>query len=351
MNNSQHKPRLENVEAIIEKANQICKRKGEDVKSVLTNLTYMLKNENGQISKTLELAARISAAAPDLATEWVDSTISLFIEAIKNDKWFEKPPKAPLFLFATNIAAGTMKETQLRIISDYVLTNFIPKSSDELDVQLRIVSIFVNQHNAGKLYYPAGPIFLLTKMIAYKDTFKFSLSQKHMTYAVKSFELLSSFNAVKNIYPELVDKFPKIPQLRPVHDAAEIILKNRVIEHKSQRVFPRMIQMVDPMLERKPKDKSEVDKLRRVLKRQAKEAKKDQALLQQSLFQQQFEERIKKRQDTEKIRKEAITRQIAERTYDLNMAAAPANEGNEEEEEEEENLIEMVNDDNDEKSD
>jgi hypothetical protein len=297
------------------------------IASLSAALTALCDNfgKGEKASKVLSLAGKLARYDVDLAIAWVDGIIvSLLAGTESGDAWFAKP-KACQFLFAMNIACGTFRETRLRLIADYALSKFLPKSEDQLRDHLRITALFIEQFNENGDVFPSGPVYILRKVLADRSSFGFFVSQKVTAAATKLFEEMSTLPTIYSVYPELSQGIPSNPQFKRIHELAEKAKQQRIESFRTKRVFPPMIQMIPPQLDIVPKYKSEEDRLRKVLKNETRKVKRAEREAAKEKLRVKMEEKEKRKEERENVRKKVMSMMESERNYDLNMAAADGN--------------------------
>ena len=259
------------------------------------------------------------------------------VEATQSSSiWFSKP-RSTCFLMATNIMADSVFENRLRLLSDYILSKFVPQNEKQLLDHLRIINIFVEQHPGNHAYFPSGPVTLLSLVLS--NNLPFKPSQKLSSASLRMFSALHSFPSFESIFPELSTLLPD--SLKKLHEFATISMQKRSSEYSTRIIWPPMIQQVDPVLT--PRELSEEQKLR---KQRRKEQSKTKRLMQKEneLFRiRKFEEFKQKKLSREKYSSEMRAMMERERTYDLNMAAANKEDFIDEDKSEEEDIENLEN--------
>ena len=246
------KPKVETTEDLLAKIGNLCNAKISSVDEALSKLSYHVSETNVFPSKALSFASKLSSKESDLASAWAEGVIQhLLVSAENEESWFSKP-KSGMFLFGMNISAGTNKESQLRIIGDYVLTKFKPRNEKELVEHLRIASVFVQNLDNS---FPYGSVFLTKKVVFDKDSFGFRIQQSIISSAVNLLEILIKSDPVRIIAPELLMGCNDGSQVHKIIETADFAKQSRIDEFLNQRVYPVMIQMIQPHIPKVHKNK------------------------------------------------------------------------------------------------
>jgi hypothetical protein len=191
----------------------------------------------------------------------------------------------------------------------------------------------VEQFNNDKETFPNGPIVFLRKVIFDREAFNFSIPQAQFAIAVKLFETINGFPSVFRISPELLVDIPARPQFRALTARAASAAVRRIEEFTQRRVFPPMIQMIFPQLEPPQKAKTEEERLRKLLKTEARKTKRNEREHAKERVAKMVEAKQKKKTAAEATRRKVIAELEGQRTFDLNIAAVGPNgeKGKEEE--------------------
>jgi hypothetical protein len=154
--------RFQSLDHLLRDAARITSKKR--IGSLSEALTALCDSFPGQIaSKHLTLAGKLARSDPDLSFAWVDGIITHLLTSTDSAAtWFARP-KSIQFLFTTNIARSSFRETQLRMIADYALSKFLP----EQKISYRIISesplFSSNSVIAITIYSPADRSFYCAK--------------------------------------------------------------------------------------------------------------------------------------------------------------------------------------------
>ena len=324
-----NKPKVESFLSVLNRAGAFLGARVHSVDACLDAAVAGLASGKGA-SKCVELAAKVASLAPDEVEQWVCRVINDLAAACEApEKWFESG-RAALFLFAANLASGTVNEAKLRMISDFALSKFVPGSEEQLADHLRIAALFLQKLNCDRSVFPSGPVSLLRRVLVDRQSLGFFVPQKLTAAAVKLFNEAAKFPTVKEILPELCSEFPNQPLFRGIRASAEEAGLQRIEAYLNRRVFPPMIHMIQPQLEFVPKFRTEEDMLRDKLKRARREAKRTERQVAKVKMQEMREAHRKRKEERDKTWKENIAMLEAGRTDDLNMAAAPAQDDEEE---------------------
>ena len=346
-------PQQNDIASLLKKINQLCHSNVTNFSAALSTLSKSLNDATVPSSKAIYLASKLALNDQDLSYAWVDGIIKHFTTFSQNaNDWFSEP-QSNYFLFSFNISIGTHRETQLRIISDYVLSKFIPQTRNQLIDHLKIASVIVQHQNLHPNIYPSGPIFLIQLILAKPNEFHFSIAKTLTESAIRLlYNLVSSGGSVMRILPELLQSInqpsrlveiassslstaskltqPSIDMLRKLNEQSKAIEIDRIKEYTSRRVYPPMIQMIQPMLANKTIN--EEKKLKKQLRQEKRKTKRAIEQAKSAIQKDQLERKLKRREEKDKENSKNIAMLESERTYDLNMAAQPAKEDEEEEE-------------------
>ncbi|KAH0805106.1 uncharacterized protein GO595_002051 [Histomonas meleagridis] len=329
------RPKVETSDTIFSKVSVLCHKKITSVSEALTALSREMTKANVFPSKTINLAAKIAYKETEESLAWVEGIVTLLLNSASNQEdWFSKP-RAALFLFGLNIGNGTNKEIQIRIIGDYVLTNFIPQNESQLIDHLKIANVFTQQVNFNKDFFPYGSLFIFKKVIFEKESFPFQIPQKYISSSVKLLETLITFPTVRIVSPEIVHGNVGHPQIQNLIYNAKIYEQRRIEEYRTQRIYPPMIQMIEPQISKIFKKKSEDDRLKQELKKERSKTKKELRRTREFAREEKEKEKVQKKRQKEKERRKVWAMLEAGRTDDLNMAAMPAHEDEEDQNENE----------------
>ena len=335
------RPPVNDVNVLFKKIQQICHTKIHNISGALDVLSRSLEKPEIPSSKCIYLASKISSYDNEQSLVWVDEVIKHFLAAADSDSEWFKEKQSGLFLFAYNISVRTHRESQLRIISDYVLAKRKPKNVAQLAEHLKIASVLVQQHKSRTDVFPSGPVYLIHSILVTPQIYPFEIPKSLTDTAIRLLEALRYNESVSLIFPEICSEIEKLPETQKLHDIAAVLTNKRVDDYKSQRIYPPMIQMIHPLLT--AKTLTEEQKLKKQLKKEKHKTKREieqaRKILQRDMLQRKAERKEKK--DAE--RRKVIAMLESERTYDLNMAAAPPAEDEEEEEQNDEDLNEASN--------
>lgn len=325
------KPKVETTGDLLARTGRLCGGSVRTVEEALSALAGHVDAASVFPVKAISLAAKLARGEADAANAWAGGAVQRLLAAAESaEDWFAKP-RAGEFLFAMNIAAGTVAEGQLRIIGDYALAKYAPRSETELIDQLRIASVFAQ--NAGDSY-PHGAVFVAKRGVFEKDSFAFRVQQSTVSSAAGIFEMLMKERSVRNVSPELLLGCSGGAQAQRIIQDANTAKQSRIEEYMNRRVYPPMIQMIQPQISKVYKKKTEEERLKEELKRERAKTKKELRQTREFARQEKEKERIQKKIDKDKQRRQVMAMLEAGRTDDLNMAAAPAHEEEEEVEEE-----------------
>lgn len=345
-------PQPNDTAFLLKKINQLCHSNVTNFSGALDTLSKSLNNPTIPSSKAIYLASKLASSDQDLSFTWVDGVINHFTTFSSNENdWFSEP-QSNYFLFAFNISIGTHRETQLRIMADYVLSKFIPQTRIQLIDHLKIASVIVQHHKSHHDIYPSGPIYLIQLILSRPEEFHFTIAKTFIESAVRLLDtLVSSGGPILEMLPELLQSINQpsklieiatsslssvsqltpstIETLRKLNEQAKAVSSSRIDEFLSRRIFPPMIQMIQPMLTNKPID--EEKKLKKIMKKERRKTKRAIEESRKAVLKDKIEKKIKHKEEKDNEYKKNIAMLERERTYDLNMAAQPANDGEEEE--------------------
>lgn len=344
-------PKDNSVSSLFGKIGNLTKKKITDAKSALDALAIVCQQNDQRRSKACSFASQIAFMLQEDSLLWVDSVITYFAECATNGKWFSSP-KSSLFLFALNISSGTPKEVRLRILADYVLSHEFPRNEEQLFEQFRIMSLILHLNSADREYYPSGAVCLLTKVLSEKDPLEFKLSPKSRSVAIKYFTDLQQYKSVREIYPELVVYLIKGKDMEPIYTAASKIRDDRIAAYLRRRVYPPMIQMLEPMLTSKPKERTDEQKQKKALRKIKSALIRQNKKESEDRLKTQLEKRRLDKEKKEKTNRLALAQLNEQNTYTLDIAAvepktleeeeAEKRRKEEEEVEEEENVEQIM---------
>jgi hypothetical protein len=317
------RPKFDSPDSLLPKASRMTDKPARSVSEALSALASAISAATAPFPAAAALAARLSQCDPDLALAWADGAVAQFLAAAADASGWFASPQSGLFLFAAQIGAGTNRESQLRVIGDYALAKFQPQSPQALADHLRIASVLVEQCGAREAAFPSGAVALLTAVL--RGEFAFAPASAFET-AFRLFEKTRRFPIIFRIWPELCARLPDGEKFTPLRELAAAAALQRIEEHRGRRVFPPMIQMIRPQLERAPKAKTEDERLRRALKNAQRKARQMEQKVAKDNREAKMEEIAKKRALRVQTRKQMIAMMEAERSYDLNLAAAAPRE-------------------------
>lgn len=341
-------PKDNSLSSLFGKIGNLTKKKITNAKTALDALAIVCQQNDQRRSKACSFASQIAYQLEEESLIWVDSVINYLAEATLEGKWFASP-RSSLFLFAINISSGTPKEVRLRILADYVLSHEIPRNEEQLFEMFRIMSLIIHLNTGDREYYPSGAVTLLSRVLSEKNPLEFKLSPKSRSIAIKYFTDLQQYKSVREIYPELAIYLIKGKDMEQIHSTAAQIRNDRIAAYLSRRVYPPMIQMLEPMLQAKPKERTEEQKqkkaLRKIKSALIRQNKKESEERQKS----QLEKKRIEKEKKEKANREALAQLNEQHTYTLDIAAvepktleeeeeAERRRREEEEDEEEENV-------------
>ena len=326
--------------SLIRKISQFTKSKNNNIFSSFDSLSLIILKNETKRSKALELASKLSFIEPESSLEWVDKKIEQIINKIETNEFFETDFSSE-FLLTFTISLGTLKENPIRIIGDFILSTIEPINDKQFLILLRICSLFINNNiENNKNIYPTGSITFLIKSLTNKFKNLFNPLNEYKEICLKYLKEFSNFQNLNEILPEI--NFTYLNNNEYLNDLINLIQKNRISKYLNKRIFPSIIQILEPQLNYLPKEKTEEDKLRKRLKKEKSKAKRELLLEAEARRLQKVEEIKQKREKRVKGYKEAISQLEQQRTYTLDIAAAPAKNEEEEEEEENNNNIEEI---------
>lgn len=350
-----HAPQPNDVASLFKKINQLCHSNVTSFSGALDILSKSLNNPSINPSKAIYLASKLALSDQDLAFTWVDGVINRFTTLSQNaSEWFSET-QSNYFLFSFNISIGTHRETQLRIIADYVLSKHIPQTRVQLIDHLKIASVIIQHLDSHPNIFPSGPVYLIQLILSRPNEFHFTIAKTLTESAARLLNaLVASGGPIKEMLPELLQSInqpsklieiassslstviqltqPSIDILKKLNDQSKSISNDRIIEYTTRRIYPPMIQMIEPMLTNKVV--SEEKKLKQQLRKEKRKTKRDIEQARRAIQADQQERKFKRKEEKEKENRKNLAMLEGERTYDLNMAAQPAKEDDEEEEKE-----------------
>lgn len=345
-------PQPNDTVSLFKKINQLCHSNTTSFSGALDLLSKSLNDPSIPSSKAIYLASKLALNDQDLAFSWVDGVINHMTSLSQSaSDWFSEI-QSNNFLFAFNISIGTHRETQLRIISDYVLSRFIPQTRVQLIDHLKIASVIAQHQHSHPNIFPSGPVYLIQLILSNPSEFHFTIAKTLTESAIRLLDtLVSPGGPVKEILPELLQSInqpsklvdiassslstvsqlsqPSIDILKKLNEQSKAICIDRIVEFTSRRIYPPMIQMIQPMLA--DKVVSEEKKLKQQLRKERRKTKRDIEQARKAIQEDQLEKKLKRKDEKEKENRKNLAMLEGERTYDLNMAAQPAKEDEEEE--------------------
>lgn len=340
------KPQFNDANSLFKEINSLCHSNVSNISKALDVLSQSFNKPEVSSTKATYLAYKLASYDQDLAFAWADGIIKHFVAYSENAlDWFSAP-QSSYFLYAFNISIGTHRETQLRVIADYVLTKLTPQTQIQLIDHLKIASVIIQQGSTGNIF-PSGPLNLVTSIISEPALYNFTIDKPIFDSSLRLFnKLVSSIDSVAQILPEILHTINGKTQLidiacstictasslsqssieiiRRLKTKSDQLQKHRISSYFDRRVYPPMIKILQPMLEHK--EISETKKLKIQLRKEKQKTRKAMAEENKARREVYFEKKEKQKAEKDKEYKKTISMLENERNYDLNMAAAAPKE-------------------------
>ena len=313
-------PKPNQTQSLFSKINNLCKKKVNDVSSAYDALVIATQQNDGRMAKACSFGSQLLFFEPEESEKWVEKTIDFLINQTKQGKWYSNQ-KSSYFLYCFNISAGTSKETQLRILADYVLSHELPENETQLFDQFRILNLLIASGSSERNYYPSGAVTLLSRVLSEKYPLSFKISQKARSISIKFLTELRQFKSVNDIYPELAASLIKGKDIDSIHSQANSILEDRINEILSKREFPPMIVQLEPRIEYRAKERSEEQKLKKQIRREQAALSRDIKKKNEEWIMHKYREANEKRETKERENRKVLAMLNEQNTLTLNVAA------------------------------
>jgi len=330
MNKEKNKSRFGNE--IFGKVSKLTNEKCDTVEKCMNGLVKISEKKSILLLKALDLANELCTIDLNSLFEWADASIERLVESAEQGNWFESNKSIPI-LFILFSSSGTHRETRLSIICDYVLSKVLPSNEFELLDHIRICSLFINRIAERPDIYLSGIVNFLLRVLVKPDSLAFKVSKDTTQTCLRYIEKLKCLESFNESFPEIVSLIPHRTEFITLHESAEIMKTTRISHYMNKRVFPSMIQMLEPQLQYISKEKTEEEKMRKRLRKERSKTKRELLKESEARKIQKYQEMQDKKEKRQKARKEGLSILEQERTYTLDIAAAPAK--NEEEDEKE----------------
>ena len=313
-------PNPNQIQSLMGKIGNLCKKKVNSISNALDSLVIAAQQNDGRLSKTCSFASQLLFFAPLESEQWVDKTIKFLIDQTEQGKWFSNQ-KSYYFLFCLNMAIGTSRETQLRILADYVLSYEIPLTEEQLLDHFRLINLLLTINNSERDFYPSGAVCLLSRLLSKQYPLQCKFSPKSRSIAIRLFNELRQFKSFNNIFPELAASLNDKKDMDGIKSQAKIILEDRINEILSKREYPPMIVQLEPRIEYKAKERTEEQKLKKQIRREQSALSRDIKKKNDEFILQKYREAQEKKEIKERENRKVLAMLNEQNNLTLDVAA------------------------------